>query len=71
MLGYEEFNDDHRFAAVAAGEGGRVVLRVFVSRVGALDLCPGLALQQCPGDFQVVLARGIGKESVMADAMKA
>ena len=63
----EGFDDEHRRAAVPAHEGGSgaAVISALVARRG------GRLMQKLASGGDVVLAVGVGEQSVVADAMKA
>lgn len=57
MLRQEDLDDDHRLAALSAGEGASVLFAVFVG--GSLGICcrlDGLCLEQRSGADEVVVA---------------
>ena len=76
MSPFEGLDDDHRGTTVGTEPGGCCAGFSFVCRIGILRSCIDSRLrctahQPFPCARQVVLACGIGEQSVVADAVEA
>ncbi len=69
MLWHEDFDDDHRCAALWADEGTWIVIVAVSLRIGVG--ADRLGFKQRPGELEVVVTGGVGEEPVMTDAVEA